>query len=203
MEDNYDESYNLRHSLEEDYIYVNSEKNIDYVNINQDEQKDVNTHVNNGFNTQIFNSNNNNYKNSINENDYDNQNININIHSNYEKLNQNLIYSNYSNINDLNNNNKEILANINEACINSGDIVQVNMKKYLEQIENKKTNNSSNITVNLNGKQINTSNEAVSCALNEYFHTNEINLNNKINDMQFLKKKKKEEPKKKLKKKKN
>ena len=39
----------------------------------------------------------------------------------------------------------------------------------------KKNYYSSNITVNLNGKQINTSNEDISCTLNEYFLTNEIN----------------------------
>ena len=192
MEENFEESYHFGQLLEED-LYNNTEKNIDNENINQDEQNNVNTHVNNGLHAQLILNNNNNYKNYNNENYYYNQ--NINIISNNEKLNQNILDNNYPNENYLNNNNKNILFNVNEAGINEGDIFQGNFQR-LEQIENKKTCNSSNITVNLNGKQINTSNEAVSCALNEYFHTNEINLTNKMNDMQFLKKKNKRRTKK-------
>ena len=191
----YEESFNFRDSFNE-LVYNNSEKNIDNENINQEESNNVNSYVNNGFNgPNLINNiykNNNNYKNYNNENYCYSQNYNINIHinSNNEKLDQNIIYNNYTNENDLNNN-KDILENLNEACINKGDIFQGNFQKYIEQIENKKTYNSSYVTLNFNGKQINTINEAVSCALNEYFHTNEINLTNKINDMQFLKKKKK------------
>ena len=189
MEENFEESFNIGRLLEED-LYNNTEKNIDYENINQDEQNNVNTHVNNGLHAQLNLNNNINYNN---ENYYYNQHIYIS--SNNEKLNQNLIDNNFPNENDLNNNNKNLIFNVNGAGLNEGDIFQGNLQK-LEQIENKKTCNSSNITVNLNGKQINTSNDVVSCALNEYFHTNEINLTNKVNDMQFLKKKKKRRTKK-------
>ena len=191
MEDNYEESFNFRQSSFDEDLYNNTEKSIDNETINHNEQNIVNTHINNGCNAQML-INNNNYKNYNNENYYYNQ--NINIHSNNEKLNQNIIYNNFPNENNLNNNNKNFLINANEACLNEGDIFQG--QKFIEQIENKKTYNSSNITVNLNGKQINTFNEAVSIALNEYFHTNEINLTNKMNDMQFLKKKKKRRTKK-------
>ena len=56
-------------------------------------------------------------------------------------------------------------------------------------MENKKRSNTSANTVQVNGKQINTSNEAISNVLNDMFHTTEINLDNK-KDMQFLRKKK-------------
>ena len=195
MDENYDETFGIRISIEED-IYPNIEKNIvDNENNKNDEQRNVNTHVNNGHSVQsIININN--YNNILNNNNYNyNENFyynnnNINIHD-YNDKHSNMYNNFYQNIL-----NKYSIKN-NETCINvgEGEVIQVNSQKYLENNENKKTFNTSNNTVNFNGKQINTSNEVVDEALINMFNTKEINLDNK-KDMQLLKKKQKRRTKK-------
>ena len=195
MDENYDETFGIRISIKED-IYPNTEKKIDNEN-NNDEQRNVNTHVNNGHNVQpIINNNTNNYNNNLNNNNYNyNENFyynnnNIIIHD-YNDKQINMYNNFYQNIYIQNDLNKYNIKN-NETCINvgEGEAVQVNSQKYTENNENKKTSNTSNNTVNFNGKQINTSNEAVDEALINMFNTKEINLDSK-KDMQLLKKKQK------------
>ena len=125
--------------------------------------------------------------NILNKNDYNeylNYN-NINIQDNRNKQN---IYYLHNEINDLNKY-RNLTSNENYYNVGEGDLFQNTFQNYIEQIENKKTSNTSVNTVNMNGKQINTLNEVVSNALNDLFHTSEINLDNK-KDMQFLRKKK-------------
>ena len=173
MEDNYDYPFGLRESIEE--YCPNSEKNTDNENNRNEEQKNVNTYVNN------INNNNNN---SIVINNY-NPNSNINCFNNYN--NSNFTHGNIKN--DIEN-----IYNIyfnhekQNPPYNLGDEFQTNFQNYIEQNDNKKTLYSSNINAN-NGKPIYTLNEAVYGVFNEIFNTTEINLENK-KDMQFLKKKK-------------
>ena len=201
MDENYEETFGIRISIEED-IYPNTEKIIDSENNKNDEQRNKNTHVNNGPIVQTI-INNNNYNINLNNNNsynfsenfyYNNNNIN-NIHDYNDKHNNmyNIFYQNNFIQNDLN---KYNIKN-NETCINvgEGEEIQVNSRKYLENNDNKKTSNTSNNTVNFNGKQINTSNEAVDEALINMFNTKEINLYNK-KDMQLLKRKQKRRTKK-------
>ena len=189
MDENYDETFGIRISIEED-IYPNTEKNIDNENNKNDEQRNINTHVNNALNTQPI-INNNNYNNNLNNNNY---NYNENFYYNNNNINiqdYNDKHNNMYNIFIQNELNKYNIKN-NETCINvgEGEVIQVNCHKYIENNENKKTYNTSNNTANFNGKQINTSNEAVDEALINMFNTKEINLDNK-KDMQLLKKKQK------------
>ena len=195
MDENYEETFGIRISIEED-IYPNTEKNNNNDNNNENnennEQRNVNTHVNNGHNVQTI-INNNNYNINLNNNNnfnynenfyYNNNNINI---QDYNDKHINMYNNFYQNIfiqNDLNK------YKNTETCINvgEGEVIQVNSQKYLEKNENKKTSNTNNNTINFNGKQINTSNEAVDEALINMFNTKEINLDNK-KDMQLLKKK--------------
>ena len=196
MDDNYDDTFSLKHSFEDEY-YINSEKSIDNEDIKNIETKIVNKDVNNGSNDfkgpKIININNNNNLNKNDYNEYLNYN-NINIQYNTEKPN---VYNYDQNeINELNKYCENNRNASNENCFNGeGDLLQVNIQKYCEQIENKKTSNTSINTVHLNGKQINTLNEVVSKSLNDLFHTNDINLDKK-KDMQLLKKKKKRRTKK-------
>ena len=84
MEENYD-YFGYRVSMEYE-IYPNSEKNTDNEIIKSDEQKHINTHVNNGINNpqnnvnNVNNINNNNYRSDLNDNlYYSNNNIVNNI----------------------------------------------------------------------------------------------------------------------------
>ena len=182
MDENFEEAFNYRILLSEDDFYP-YEKNQE--NENNNEQKSVSTHVNNGSNAQLYINNNNNYKNEL----------NVNFSNNIQYIKQNNIQSNF--LNDWNKDYNHKSMNINETLykLEEGDQFHANFPNYLEQNDNnKKTYNTSN-TVNVNGKQINTTNDVVSCALNDMFKTNDINLENK-KDMQFLKKKKKRRTKK-------
>ena len=200
MEENYD-YFGYRVSMEYE-IYPNSEKNTDNENIKSDEQKHINTHVNNGINNpqnnvnNVNNINNNNYRSDLNDNLYYSNNNIVNIQVSNDKPNNVYNFSNeyYTQADLIKYYNKNI--NSNENYLNVGDIIQVNCKKYLEQNEiNKKTSNTSNNTANINGKQIITNNEAMSVALNEMYKINSPNMENK-HDMQFLKKKKRRRTKK-------
>ncbi len=221
MEENFNETYNYLRSAIEEELYPNTEKNIETENNKNDEQKNANEYINNGhyaqtatninnINNHIYNINNTNNINNLNYNNYNfnnyntfnnfknliGENINFmynNIQFNREKHNNlNIFYQNEPIQSDKNkySNNKN-----NETCLNVGEEgVEVNSHKYMNEI-NKKTSNSSNNTANLNGKQINTINEAINGALMDLFNSNDINLESK-KDMQLLKKKKKRRTKK-------
>ena len=174
MDENFEEPFHYGVLMEED-LYHNTEK----INDNENnEQKNINTDVNNVNNTQhIVNSNKN--KND-NENFYYNNNINIPYNNNDKHINDGTcnIYANEIIQKELN---KYSNKNPNEGYYNIGD--------YIEQNDNKKTYNTSN-TVQLNGKQIITTNELVTGAFIDIFNTDDMNLENK-NDMQLLRKKNK------------
>ena len=181
MEDNCDDTFKLNASFDED-LYDDSKNNNDEEDIKNDETKLVNKDGHNGSkdpsNQKIISNN-------INKNDY-NEYFHYNNFSIQDNSNKQNLYNYYQNeINDLN----KYRNTSNENYFNiEGDLLQNNFQNFIEQFDNKKTSNTSVNTVPLNGKQINTSNEAVSNVLNEMFHTTEINLDNK-KDMQFLRKK--------------
>ena len=181
MDENFEEPFHYRILLEED-IYHNTEK----INDNENnEQKDANTDVNNVNNTQaIVNSN---KSKNDNSNFYYNNNINIPYNNNDKQINDGAcnLYSNEIMQKELN---KYSNKNQNEAYYNIGEVFY-NTQYYIEQNDNKKTHNTSN-TVQLNGKQIITTNELVTGAFFDIFNNNEMNLENKT-DMQYLRKKKK------------
>ena len=181
MDENFEEHFHYRVLMEED-LYHNTEK----INDNENnEQKDINTDVNNLNNTQtIVNSNKN--KND-NENFYYNHNINIPYNNNDKQINDGAcnIYANEIIQKELN---KYSNKNPNEGYYNIGEVFY-NTQYYIEQNDNKKTYNTSN-TVQLNGKQIIATNELVTGALFDIFNTTEMNLENK-SDMQLLRKKNK------------
>jgi hypothetical protein len=183
MEDNYDDTFKLSASFDED-LYDDSKNHNDKEDIKNDETKLVNKDGHNGSkdpNDQTIINNN------VNKNDY-NEYFHYNNFSIQDNSNKQNLYNYYQNeINDLN---KYRNSSSNENYIlGEGDLLQNNFQNYIEQMENKKTSNTSVNTVQVNGKQINTSNEAISNVLNDMFHTTEINLDNK-KDMQFLRKKK-------------
>ena len=183
MEDNYDDTFKLSASFDED-LYDDSKNHNDKEDIKNDETKLVNKDGHNGSkdpNDQTIINNN------VNKNDY-NEYFHYNNFSIQDNSNKQNLYNYYQNeINDLN---KYRNSSSNENYIlGEGDLLQNNFQNYIEQMENKKTSNTSVNTVQVNGKQINTSNEAISNVLNDMFHTSEINLDNK-KDMQFLRKKK-------------
>ena len=183
MEDNYDDTFKLSASFDED-LYDDSKNHNDKEDIKNDETKLVNKDGHNGSkdpsDQTIINNN-------VNKNDY-NEYFHYNNFSIQDNSNKQNLYNYYQNeINDLN---KYRNSSSNENYIlGEGDLLQNNFQNYIEQMENKKTSNTSVNTVQVNGKQINTSNEAISNVLNDMFHTSEINLDNK-KDMQFLRKKK-------------
>jgi hypothetical protein len=183
MEDNYDDTFKLSASFDED-LYDDSKNHNDKEDIKNDETKLVNKDGHNGSkdpsDQTIINNN-------VNKNDY-NEYFHYNNFSIQDNSNKQNLYNYYQNeINDLN---KYRNSSSNENYIlGEGDLLQNNFQNYIEQMENKKTSNTSVNTVQVNGKQINTSNEAISNVLNDMFHTTEINLDNK-KDMQFLRKKK-------------
>ena len=183
MEDNYDDNFKLSASFDED-LYDDSKNHNDKEDIKNDETKLVNKDGHNGSkdpsDQTIINNN-------VNKNDY-NEYFHYNNFSIQDNSNKQNLYNYYQNeINDLN---KYRNSSSNENYIlGEGDLLQNNFQNYIEQMENKKTSNTSVNTVQVNGKQINTSNEAISNVLNDMFHTTEINLDNK-KDMQFLRKKK-------------
>lgn len=183
MEDNYDDTFKLSASFDED-LYDDSKNHNDKEDIKNDETKLVNKDGHNGSkdpsDQTIINNN-------VNKNDY-NEYFHYNNFSIQDNSNKQNLYNYYQNeINDLN---KYRNSSSNENYIlGEGDLLQNNFQNYIEQMENKKTSNTSANTVQVNGKQINTSNEAISNVLNDMFHTTEINLDNK-KDMQFLRKKK-------------
>ena len=186
MDDNNEFNFGLRPSNEGD-LNQNSEKNTDNENNRNEEQRKI-SQMNDSYNTPIFGINN--YKNEYKKN-YNN--FFYNYNTLYEK--QANIYNLYSNElfqNEANNKfiNKNIISN--ETFVNEGELIHVNSENYIEQNDYKKTSNTSNKnnTVNLNGKQITTKNEAVTDALNEMFNKSEININN-IQNLQFMKKKNK------------
>ena len=186
MDDNNEFSFGLRPSNEGE-LNQNSEKNTDNDNNRNEEQRKI-SQMNDRYNTPIFGINN--YKNEYKKN-YNN--FFYNYSTLYDK--QANIYNLYSNElfqNEANNkfNNKNIISN--ETFVNEGELIHVNSENYIEQNDYKKTSNTSNKnnTVNLNGKQITTKNEAVTDALNEMFNRSEININN-IQNLQFMKKKNK------------
>jgi len=168
MDDNYEDCFALRSPIEE--LYPNSEKNIDNEQNTIGEQNNINTHLNNN------NFSNNNSKNDYNENFDDNDN-NINIQINNDK--QNLMYKIFENETMQN-------KNSNEYFIGESNY---NYQSNIEQ-NDKKTSNTNNNTINLNGKIINTYNEQITVVLNELYNSNHLNLGTKL-DMQLLKKKKK------------
>lgn len=183
MEENYDESFSLRASMEQ--LYQNSEKNTDNENNKIDEQKNIPTHLNNNNNSHIFinNDTNINYKNDNNENFYYTNDVHVDF-----------------------NNDKKIICNINanelnqNKIINDIDVGEVynNYQNYMEQNDSKKTAITNNInTINYNGKQINTYNEQINIALNELYNSHKLNLETKL-DMQLLKKKNKRRTKKEI-----
>ena len=183
MEDNYDDTFKLSASFDED-LYDDSKNHNDKEDIKNDETKLVNKDGHNGSkdpNDQTIINNN------VNKSDY-NEYFHYNNFSIQDNSNKQNLYNYYQNeINDLN---KYRNSSSNENYIlGEGDLLQNNFQNYIEQMENKKTSNTSVNTVQVNGKQINTSNEAISNVLNDMFHTTEINLDNK-KDMQFLRKKK-------------
>ena len=183
MEDNYDDTFKLSASFDEE-LYDDSKNHNDKEDIKNDETKLVNKDGHNGSkdpsDQTIINNN-------VNKNDY-NEYFHYNNFSIQDNSNKQNLYNYYQNeINDLN---KYRNSSSNENYIlGEGDLLQNNFQNYIEQMENKKTSNTSVNTVQVNGKQINTSNEAISNVLNDMFHTTEINLDNK-KDMQFLRKKK-------------
>ena len=183
MEDNYEDTFKLSASFDED-LYDDSKNHNDKEDIKNDETKLVNKDGHNGSkdpsDQTIINNN-------VNKNDY-NEYFHYNNFSIQDNSNKQNLYNYYQNeINDLN---KYRNSSSNENYIlGEGDLLQNNFQNYIEQMENKKTSNTSVNTVQVNGKQINTSNEAISNVLNDMFHTTEINLDNK-KDMQFLRKKK-------------
>ena len=183
MEDNYDDTFKLSASFDED-LYDDSKNHNDKEDIKNDETKLVNKDGHNGSkdpsDQTIINNN-------VNKSDY-NEYFHYNNFSIQDNSNKQNLYNYYQNeINDLN---KYRNSSSNENYIlGEGDLLQNNFQNYIEQMENKKTSNTSVNTVQVNGKQINTSNEAISNVLNDMFHTSEINLDNK-KDMQFLRKKK-------------
>jgi hypothetical protein len=183
MVENYDDTFKLSASFDED-LYDDSKNHNDKEDIKNDETKLVNKDGHNGSkdpsDQTIINNN-------VNKNDY-NEYFHYNNFSIQDNSNKQNLYNYYQNeINDLN---KYRNSSSNENYIlGEGDLLQNNFQNYIEQMENKKTSNTSVNTVQVNGKQINTSNEAISNVLNDMFHTTEINLDNK-KDMQFLRKKK-------------
>lgn len=182
MEEKFDYTYALRSSIDEE-IYLNSEKNTENENNKSDEQKSINTHVNNMniSKSNISNVNNLNIKSNCNENIYYNSYIQYN---NDKHIGYNIFQNDHADL--IKYYNKNLSSN---EPIGLGDFIQSNCKNYIEQDINKKTSNTSYNTANLNGKQIITNNEAMSNALNDMYNNNTINLENKV-DMQFLKKKK-------------
>lgn len=184
MEDNYDDTFKLSASFDED-LYDDSKNHNDKEDIKNDETKLVNKDGHNGSkdpsDQTIINNN-------VNKNDY-NEYFHYNNFSIQDNSNKQNLYNYYQNeINDLNKY-RNSSSNENYILGGEGDLLQNNFQNYIEQMENKKTSNTSVNTVQVNGKQINTSNEAISNVLNDMFHTSEINLDNK-KDMQFLRKKK-------------
>ena len=181
MDENYEEPFQYRILMEEE-LYHNTEK----INDNENnEQKDVNTDVNNVNNTQA-NVNINKNKNE-NENFYYNNNINIPYNNNDKQINDGAcnLYNNEIIQKELNKYSNKIP---NEAYYNIGEVFY-NTQYYIEQNDNKKTHNTSN-TLQLNGKQIVTTNELVTGAFFDIFNTGDMNLENK-SDMQLLRKKNK------------
>ena len=184
MEDNYDDTFKLSASFDED-LYDDSKNHNDKEDIKNDETKLVNKDGHNGSkdpsDQTIINNN-------VNKNDY-NEYFHYNNFSIQDNSNKQNLYNYYQNeINDLNKY-RNSSSNENYILGGEGDLLQNNFQNYIEQMDNKKTSNTSANTVQVNGKQINTSNEAISNVLNDMFHTSEINLDNK-KDMQFLRKKK-------------
>jgi len=174
MEENYDESFSLRSSMEQ--LCQNSEKNTDNENNKTDEQKNIRTHLNNNNNSHIFINNvtNINYKNDNNENFYYTNDVHIDFNNNKK-----IIYD--IDANELNQN-----KNINDIDVGE---VYYNYHNYMDQNDSKKTEITNNInTINYNGKQINTYNEQINIALNELYNSHKLNLETKL-DMQLLKKK--------------
>ena len=186
MEENYDDTFKLSASFDED-LYDDFKINNDKEDLKNAETKLVNKDGHNGSkdpnDQKIINNNVN-----LNKNDY-NEYFHYNNFIIQDNSNKQNLYSDYqSDINDLNKF-RNSSSNENFCNIGEGDLFQNNYQNYNEQMDNRKTSNTSVKTDNLNGKQINTLNEAVSNILNDMFHTNEINLDNK-KDMQFLRKKK-------------
>ena len=175
MDDNYEDTLELRISIDE--LYPNSEKNIDNELNKIGEQNNINTHINNVSNSHfvINNFSNHNSKNDYNEN-FDDNNNNINIQINNDK--QSVMYKIFNNETMQNKNNNEYF--IGEYNYNYQSNIDQN---------DKKTSNTNNNTINLNGKVINTYNEQITVALNELYNSNHLNLETKL-DMQLLKKKK-------------
>ena len=175
MDDNYEDTLELRISIDE--LYPNSEKNIDNELNKIGEQNNINTHINNVSNNHfvINNFSNHNSKNDYNEN-FDDNNNNINIQINNDK--QSVMYKIFNNETMQNKNNNEYF--IGEYNYNYQSNIDQN---------DKKTSNTNNNTINLNGKVINTYNEQITVALNELYNSNHLNLETKL-DMQLLKKKK-------------
>ena len=174
MEENYDESFSLRSSMEQ--LCQNSEKNTDNENNKTDEQKNIRTHLNSNNNSHIFINNvtNINYKNDNNENFYYTNDVHIDFNNNKK-----IIYD--IDANELNQN-----KNINDIDVGE---VYYNYHNYMDQNDSKKTEITNNInTINYNGKQINTYNEQINIALNELYNSHKLNLETKL-DMQLLKKK--------------
>lgn len=184
MEENYDDHFNYRIHFEEE-LYNSTEKSIDNEN---NEKKDVdNNHDNNHVN------NVNNSTSNINNN---NENLYNNVSYNNEKQINNNLYSFYPNEiiqNDHKYNNKNL--NQNETCLNFGEVF-LNNQNFIEQNDNKKTFNTSN-TIQMNGKQINTTNEVITGALIDIFNSGDMNIENKA-DMQLLRKKKRRRTKKEI-----
>ena len=180
MDENFEEPFHYRILMEEE-LYHNTEK----INDNENnEQKDVNTDLNNVNNTQaIVNSNKNKNDNS---HFYYNSNINIPYNNNDKQINDGSCNL-YGNEIMQKESNKYSNKNQNEAYYNIGEVFY-NTQYYIEQNDNKKTYNTSN-TIQLNGKQIITTNELVTGAFFDIFNNNEMNLENK-SDMQYLRKKK-------------
>ena len=175
MDDNYEDTLELRISIDE--LYPNSEKNIDNELNKIGEQNNINTHINNVSNSHfvINNFSNHNSKNDYNEN-FDDNNNNINIQINNDK--QSVMYKIFNNETMQHKNNNEYF--IGEYNYNYQSNIDQN---------DKKTSNTNNNTINLNGKVINTYNEQITVALNELYNSNHLNLETKL-DMQLLKNKK-------------
>ena len=176
MNENLDESYNFRNYMEE-YSFQNSNNNTDNDNNKSEEQKNVNISISNNNNNHlnIFYEKSSLEKTSMNENLYYNS---MSFLFNNDK--QNMIDN--ASINESNNNNKLLNGFIGDIYLNNYQVI--------EQNDNKKTAiTNNNMTMTLNGKQINTNNEQISVALNKLYNTSQLNLETK-NDMQFFKSKK-------------
>ena len=182
MEENFEFSF-CNSNLNENDL---NQKKAENENNKKEDPRNIITHMNT-YNTPVFGINN--YKNES-KKDYNNSLYNNDKHTNVYNL-----YSTEFFQNEPTNKNNNRLLVLNETLGNEGELIQVNSDNYIEQNDYKKTLHTSNKTVNVNGKQITTKNEAISDALNDMFHKTEINIDT-IKDMQLTKKKKKRRKKK-------